>query len=348
MQLEAVAGRVAANVIAAVALTLTQVWVRPGTYFGVRVPPEYRSTPQARQSRQSFRFEIWAATVFAVALSIVASEMGKLWLVSFGLLVQLGIAALAFRAGWRKTKPYGLDSPSTRTAHLFAERPRVPGGVAAVVAPFLILTAAFLYLLSKWESIPARFPIHWDMQGRANGWSDRSFEGIFGPLLIAFAVLVLISGVIAAQAYTARRAPVGSGLERRNRAMLAIPLIVMWIMAIMFSLAALTPVIVRNGRFPIPAFVLILIPIAGVAAGIWFAARASAEPNDMPPDNTPNECWKWGQLYYNPDDSSFMVEKRFGIGYTLNFARWQSWLMLGGMVAIPVAIVLFTRHWPRH
>ena len=165
MQLEAVAGRVAANVIAAVALTLTQGWVRPGTYFGVRVPPEYRSTPQARQSRQSFRFEIWAATVFAVALSIVASEMGRLWLVSFGLLVQLGIATLAFRAGWRKTKPYGLDSPSTRTAHLFAERPRVPGGVAAVVAPFLILTAAFLYLLSKWESIPARFPIHWICRG---------------------------------------------------------------------------------------------------------------------------------------------------------------------------------------
>jgi len=344
MQLELVAGPLVANVLAAAALTLTPVWVRPGTYFGVRVSPEYRGSPQAQHSRRSFTLKVWVATVFAVALTIVTSVKGEFWLGSLGFLIQLGTATVAFRDAWRDTKPHGLDAPSARTAHLFARRPRVPGGAAAVATPFFLLAAASLYLLSNWESIPIRFPVHWDMQGHANGWSDRSVLGVFGPLLIAFVILVFISGVIVAQAYAARRAPAGSGLERRNRAMLVGPVIVMWIIAIMFSLAGLTPVILRNGQFPIPAFVLIVIPIAGVIAGIWLAARASAEPDDLPDDHTPNECWKWGQFYYNPADSSIMVERRFGIGYTFNFARWQSWVMLGGILVLPVAIVLFARH----
>jgi uncharacterized membrane protein len=343
MELELVAAPVIANVLAAAALTWTSVWVRPGTYFGVRVSPEYRGSPQARRSRRSFRFNVWVATAFAVALSIVASVKGLFWLSSLGFLIQLGTATVAFRDGWRETKPHGLEAPSARTAHLFAPRPRVPGGIAAVVAPFFLLAAVFLYLRSNWEAIPVRFPIHWDLQGRANGWSNRSLLGVFGPLLIAVVILVFISGVIAALAHAARRAPAGSGLERRNRAMLIIPVIVMWMIAVMFSLAALTPLILRNGQFPVPAFVLILVPIAGLLAGIWLAARASAEADELPDDHTPNECWKWGQFYYNPDDSSILVERRFGIGYTFNFARWQSWSMVGGALALPAAILLVAR-----
>jgi hypothetical protein len=344
MELELIAGSITANVLAAAALTWTPVWVRPETYFGVRVSPEYRGSPQARRTRRSFRFKIWLATAFAVALSIVASAKGLPWLSPIGFLIQLASAIVAFRDGWRETEPHGLQAPSGRTAHLFAPPPRVPGGAVAVVTPFMVLAAVSLYLLSNWQAIPLRFPVHWDLQGHANGWSNRSFLGVFGPLLIAVVILIFMSGVITVQVHAARRAPAGSALERRNRAMLIIPVIVMWIIAIMFSLAALTPLILRNGQFPVPAFVLILVPIAVVIAGIWLAARASAGAGELPDDHTPNECWKWGQFYYNPEDSSILVERRFGLGYTFNFARWQSWLMLGGILALPVAIILLAQH----
>jgi uncharacterized membrane protein len=344
MPWEAAAGPVAALIIAAAALTLTPVWMRPGTYFGVRVAPEYGATAQAQQSRRSFLFAVWAATAFAVALSLGTAAMGKPWLGSFGFLVQLGAATAAFRAGWRKTKPHGLEPPSTRTAHLFTASPSLPGGAAAVAAPFLVLAGVSVYLLTRWDSIPSRFPIHWNLQGHANGWSERSFLGVFGPILIAFAVLVFIVSILAILTSAAPRAPAGGGLDRRNRAALAVPVIVMWIIAIVFSLAALTPLILRNGQFPIPPAVVILIPIAGVIAGIWLLMRAGAAAGETAADNTPNACWKWGQFYYNPDDPSIMIEKRFGIGYTLNFARWPSWLLLGGTLALPIAIVLFARH----
>jgi uncharacterized membrane protein len=40
-------------------------------------------------------------------------------------------------------------------------------------------------------------------------------------------------------------------------------------------------------------------------------------------DRTPDACWRWGLFYVNPADPSILIEKRFGIGYTLNFGnRW--------------------------
>ena len=41
-----------------------------------------------------------------------------------------------------------------------------------------------------------------------------------------------------------------------------------------------------------------------------------------------DKYWKLGHFYYNPNDPSFFIEKRIGIGWTLNFGR-------------PLAVVVF-------
>lgn len=38
-------------------------------------------------------------------------------------------------------------------------------------------------------------------------------------------------------------------------------------------------------------------------------------------ENDDDKYWKWGLIYYNPDDERNMVEKRVGIGTTCNMAR---------------------------
>jgi len=40
-----------------------------------------------------------------------------------------------------------------------------------------------------------------------------------------------------------------------------------------------------------------------------------------PVESTPNECWKGTIIYYSPDDSTLFVEKRVGLGFTLNFGN---------------------------
>jgi uncharacterized membrane protein len=52
--------------------------------------------------------------------------------------------------------------------------------------------------------------------------------------------------------------------------------------------------------------------------------------------------WKAGGTYYNPGDPALFVDKRYGVGWTLNMARPLSWVMLGGILLIPLAIVVIT------
>lgn len=54
------------------------------------------------------------------------------------------------------------------------------------------------------------------------------------------------------------------------------------------------------------------------------------------------EFWKWGIIYNNPNDQAIWVDKRVGIGWTLNFARKESWFIIFMILAIPLAILVFT------
>lgn len=56
------------------------------------------------------------------------------------------------------------------------------------------------------------------------------------------------------------------------------------------------------------------------------------EPVEEVTEVDEEKYWKLGIFYYNPDDPSIFVEKRFGIGSTINLARWQSWACITGIV----------------
>lgn len=63
-----------------------------------------------------------------------------------------------------------------------------------------------------------------------------------------------------------------------------------------------------------------------------------------PSDNDPNDAyWKLGFIYYNPDDSKVLVRKRYGIGWTLNFANMWSYVLIVGLVFIMYAIEHYAR-----
>ncbi len=67
----------------------------------------------------------------------------------------------------------------------------------------------------------------------------------------------------------------------------------------------------------------------------------------MTGDRTPDECWKWGLIYYNPDDPALMVEKRFGIGWTINFAHRGAWICLALLIVAVSLMPIITWHMAR-
>lgn len=56
-----------------------------------------------------------------------------------------------------------------------------------------------------------------------------------------------------------------------------------------------------------------------------------------------DQYWKLGQFYFNPGDPSFFVEKRFGIGWTVNFGRPIVWIIFIAIIALPLLSRLFIK-----
>ncbi|MDY0407541.1 DUF5808 domain-containing protein [Paracerasibacillus soli] len=51
-----------------------------------------------------------------------------------------------------------------------------------------------------------------------------------------------------------------------------------------------------------------------------------------------DQYWKLGIFYFNKNDPSIFIEKRFGIGWTNNWAHPLSWIIFGGIIFIAIAI----------
>jgi len=57
--------------------------------------------------------------------------------------------------------------------------------------------------------------------------------------------------------------------------------------------------------------------------------------------------WRGGIFYVNPDDPMLFVQKRFGIGHTLNFGNPWSWAVLT-VIVLAAAIPFFCAFWSIH
>ncbi len=239
----------------------------------------------------------------------------------------------------------------------------LPGGWPLQLGPFAALAGAALYLRSRWASLPERFPIHWRLDGRPNGWANRNAAGVYGPLLIA----AVVAGSMALFAVLLRRrsgqiqAGEPAEAERRfRRATLWTLVGTEYFIALVFTWVGLLPLSAAASGGPpgppplVPFFVLTLTFVTVVTIGMVRAAQARgraahgarhAGHGEAPfGDRSPDRCWKAGIFYVNPDDPALFVEKRFGIGYTLNFAHPLSWLILGLSILAPLAVTLWVVH----
>lgn len=50
--------------------------------------------------------------------------------------------------------------------------------------------------------------------------------------------------------------------------------------------------------------------------------------------------WVLGGFYFNPDDPSIFVDERHGAGFTLNFARRESWAIAAAIFVPAVYMIV--------
>jgi uncharacterized membrane protein len=332
---------------------------RTDLFFAVTVDPAFRSSSDARRVVRQFRIAVWIHSLIAIGMVLVGVVFDILPFVILAIVWQIAGEFVAFLRARKRVLPHAVAAVPNREAALV---PRSAGAAYWLLqlGPFAILAGRAAYLRANWEHIPERFAVHWGLDGRPNGWSARSFAAVYGPLLIAGGLCVFLAlSSYAIVHWTRNIRSSGDAAVREGRfrsVQLGIITAVSYFIALVFSALAsplrsnapqephLTLLLAGTLVFVLAVFIVMFS--VGQGGGNLARGRAVSAPAALGPvigDRTPDRCWKAGMFYFNPDDPALLVEKRFGIGYTINFGHRGAWLIAAAILAIIIAPLLVAR-----
>jgi uncharacterized membrane protein len=342
-------------VLAGVLFAMMPLLTRPDVFFAVTIDPAFRQAPQGRHAVKTYRLgSVGSSVVSLVALWLVGrSQASAPWAV-LALLPQLLGTTAAFVAVRSQVLPHAAQPATTREAVVAPRYDAIPGGWALQSVPFLLLVAVAVALAMRWTDLPARIPIHWGLGGQPDGWTDRTPASVFGPIAAAGFMCGLMLAVAVGLLRARRVQASGSAAVREEKfRRLTVLVLVVAEMLIALSASQLTPLLfgrpgllersftVLVGAGVVTTIVLVVLLIRLGQGGT--SGQATSKGSPPVGDRTPDAAWKWGLFYINTQDPAFLVEKRFGVGYTFNFGHPIAWVLLGLLIGIPIALGLLAR-----
>ncbi len=355
-------------------LAATPWFMKKGECFAVTIPESAQADERFLAFRKRYAAAVLAVTLIcAVALGAVsnvalgkmgsASDSDSLSSILVAAIVAAAtiplIASFALMLHYRKRveaikREEGWKAERDEAVALigFEEAP-VPPSLAwnVVYVPIVLITLAIG--LALYPSTPDLVPTHFDFAGNVNQWTPK------GPALIAFPLLFEVfmaacfifshwmtirskkdidpaRPAISAYAYGAFARAECILLLVGGSVLTAVLGIVMILMMteILSMLVTIALIIVATS---ILVGATIAISIVYGQSGSRLVKRLE-ENGDIIADN--DEHWKAGVFYWNKDDASLILPKRFGVGWTMNWARPAAWLIVGGFTLASIVFVV--------
>jgi uncharacterized membrane protein len=215
-----------------------------------------------------------------------------------------------------------------------------------------VLTAMALALAWPYAADPV--PLHYDALGRVDRTAPKTIAAVLPPLFSQALILLVCAGAFFAVRHGKRQidaadAEASRSRERRfRRIMSASVLFGGALVGAFFGGLQILTLLDLSARLIIALGLALTLGIA-LGAVLLFAlvgqggsrlkAPAKARPGAANRDD--DRYWKLGCFYRNGEDPAVCVEKRFGLGYTLNWARPASWIILGVLLLVITGTVFF-------
>lgn len=262
----------------------------------------------------------------------------------------LAVETVAFVAANRRVKRFKVSRGEDR--NLVSNRITVDTSVPekqAVVSPawllFLLPVPVITLAVTVWgyPFMPELLPTHYGFSG-ADAWTVKTWATALTPVILqtGMGLLILVC------AHLTRRAPASvrgnpeaaPGSIRYRRFMVLILILLGIVMELTF-------LIITVGYLqPVPALcfnlsLALCLMITAFLFVVYYRFVRVKKPSGPVFDD--DAKWVLGLFYYSPSDPSLFVEKRSGIGYTVNFARPGAWLFMVFIVAFVVINILLSR-----
>ena len=326
---------------------------RKGLLFGAYVGEEVADGDAARDLVRRWYLGCLMVMVLSLVVGLGISLAGlpiagNLTATAILLVAIPGFYLRQYYAARRLAPPVAATRAETAVASLEQGQPR--GTRLAKLALGISIVAGLatvVYVTVSYEAMPDHVPTHFGLSGEADAWQTKSFATV---LLLPTMNLVLCPflALLALLTTRAKRSIRGGSGGRSIQAQEAFRAGMANLLsgAALFTCALMTYLsvqTVRVGLSQIPSLGTGILWIAGammvflLGGLIWIITRYG-QGGALMEEGSPeapltngladNAHWIWGVFYVDKNDPSILVEKRFGIGYTINFGNWKAVAMM--------------------
>lgn len=219
-----------------------------------------------------------------------------------------------------------------------------------VITLVTILIPVFMF-----DRIPDQVPVHWGLY-QADSFAEKSL-GLFATMpLIQLAMMLVMAYANyslkeAKQKISPDKPKISLEQNRAYRYAMSKMTVTIGIgVALLFLLIQCFMVfaIQESIHFIIITIIFLVLVLGGTLyiavkygqGGERYTPREEQEILQRNEAVDDDKYWKLGLIYYNPTDPAIWVEKRFGMGVTLNMGRWQAWGLILGLVVITIIITI--------
>lgn len=348
------------TIVVGLILVVVPRYSRRGLLFGVYVGEEAHDSEPARSLRARWTGWLVLVLLIAVAAAIVSGPLGLGEYARFApILLLLGFSA-TFTWAHFVARRMAVQSHAPSVAVLEATEPHTLFQSLTLALVLVVGVAIFAYAVVAYADLPPSLPTEFDETGQVTRWIEKSIGAVlllpfmtlaFGGFLAVLAILMTGAKRSLRHPQTAVSAEAQSRFRTAvSRFLSGVALLVTTILGTM-SLGIVemaqghrNPMIVLGA---VIGGVTFLYTIGGVIyliarygqGGSRLERQAVGAGGALTNGLADNRLWKLGVFYVNREDPSMFVEKRFGLGYTINFANPKAVGLMVGLLLL-VALVL--------
>lgn len=226
--------------------------------------------------------------------------------------------------------------------------------------PIPITLGLIGYTALQYGVMPEMIPTHWGPDGQPDAFTQKNPFSVIALLLI----LLVMQGMMLAINASTKKSGVKLNASKRSTSriqQLSFRKYTSWLlflvsisMTVLFGFTQLTSIHGNLGgpvlmmAMPL-AFLFIILCATAVYAfkvgqgGSRVQLEIDEEPISGVTDPDDDAFWKAGVFYVNKNDPSIFVEKRFGVGWTLNFGNPIGYLIIFGPLLVISAIAFLLK-----
>lgn len=362
----------ATTLILGLLLAFTPHLMRKNECFAVTIPAVAQADPRLVALKKRYTSLMITLTVILTVVSVIASSLMitgteqsnnsttvigiVLECVSiFGLTVISFILMLQNRRKVQEIKrDEGWTAKHQEIATAIAEKdfPKpLPLTWNILYIPIILGTLALGLVL--YPTMPETIPMHSDLSGNVDRWEPKSLGNVIGfpvifDLFMAACFVFSHWMILRSKRHSDPDAPATSalayGLFARAQSifLLIAGVVITSSIGILFLLSSAG--LATLGQTTVIIIVISLFILIGcLALSLIYGQAGSRVFKRMQENDTlladDDTHWKLGVFYFNPEDASIFLPERFGIGWTMNFARPAAWAIILGGILITAAFI---------